>query len=78
MNIEHRCELMSSRNIVKVFHGAFNDIKLLYSACERFPKLKFDTLIEANFLGVANSTSYSKLVKLVLNVEICKEERRSN
>lgn len=71
-------DLVCSNAIVKVFHGAHLDIKLLHLECGNFPASIFDTQVAAKVVGIGNCISYVKLVKELLGVQLQKEERRSD
>ena len=71
-------ELMLDENVVKVLHSCSEDIEVFEGLLGEVPSPIFDTQIAAAFAGFGFSLGYAGLVKAVLNIEIPKEETRSD
>lgn len=61
-----------------VLHSAGEDLVLLLTSIDCLPATLFDTQIAASLLGFGFSQSYQKLVADVLNIDIAKDETRSD
>lgn len=71
-------ELMLDENVVKVLHSCSEDIEVFARLLGLVPSPIFDTQIAAAFAGFGFSLGYAGLVKVVLGVEIPKDETRSD
>lgn len=70
--------LLQCPNVVKVFHACSEDLEVFQHLCGALPVPLFDTQIAAAYLGMDFSMSYSRLVSGLLNVDLPKEETRSD
>ncbi len=71
-------DLLQNQSIVKVFHACAEDLDVFQSYLGVLPEPIFDTQIAAALLGQGRSTGYKNLVKLVFDIDLPKEEQRSN
>ena len=65
-------ELIMRDDIVKIFHGARQDLEIFYSLIGDIPKPIYDTQIMALATGFQTPPSYEKIVKALLGKEINK------
>ena len=70
--------LLTNENVIKVFHACSEDIEVFQHGLGVVPAPVFDTQTAAAILGVGFSLSYQKLVLEYLNLEISKDETRSD
>lgn len=71
-------QLLIAPHIVKIFHSASQDLETLLHALKVFPTPLFDTQIAVTTLGVVNHMmSYQDLVAHILNIEIEKDQART-
>ena len=77
-NLDPLAGLMSSPDTLKVFHSCSEDLEVFQHAMGLIPSPIFDTQIAAAVLGVGFSMSYQRLVEHYLDIEISKEETRSD
>ncbi len=70
--------LLADPNIVKIFHDAPQDLAILNRACGSPPRNIFDTRLAAGFTGLSATLSLSKLVKILLDIDLRKTETRTN
>jgi ribonuclease D len=70
--------LLSNPNIIKVFHSARQDIEILYQIAGQMPVSIFDTQIAALFLGHGDLVGLARVLKAELNIEIAKDQSRTN
>ena len=70
--------LLECPSVVKVLHACSEDLEVFQHLCGAMPAPLFDTQIAAAYLGMDFSMSYSRLVKALLEVELSKEETRSD
>ena len=71
-------KLMLDENVVKVLHSCSEDIEVFERLLDVVPSPIFDTQIAAAFAGFGFSLGYAGLVKAVLNIEVPKDETRSD
>ena len=71
-------ELLEDPAVVKVFHACSEDLEVFHHVLEALPGPLFDSQVGAAALGVNFSISYQKLVVHYLDIEISKEETRSD
>lgn len=64
--------------IVKVLHSCSEDLEVFDQLFKCLPKPLFDTQIAAALLGYGFSVGYARLIKTLLNVDIPKDETRSD
>lgn len=65
-------------HITKVFHAAGEDLEVFDRLLGHLPQPLFDTQTGAAFCGYGASIGYSRLVQAVLNVELSKDQCRSD
>lgn len=77
-NLECLWQLLTDKNILKVFHAARQDIEVLYQVAKRMPVSIFDTQIVALFLGHGNLAGLSRVLDKELNIQIPKDQTRTD
>jgi ribonuclease D len=68
-------ELMSNRDVVKVFHAARQDLEIVHVATGTLPAPVFDTQVAAMVCGFGDSISYVNLVKRIAGQDLDKSSR---
>ena len=63
---------------MKVLHACSEDLEVFLRLTGSLPVPLFDTQLAAAYLGMAHSMGYSKLVKEVLDIDLPKDETRSD
>jgi len=72
-------EVLTSPDVIKVFHSCAEDLEVLGLLCGQMPAPLFDTQIAAAFIGrLGLQESYQSLVRIFLGIELGKGETRSN
>lgn len=71
-------QLLADRSVVKIFHDAPQDLAILNRATGATPQNIFDTRLAAGFAGMPATLSLSCLVRDLLDIELSKEETRTN
>lgn len=71
-------KLLSHRGVVKIFHDAPQDLCILHRVTGAIPQNIFDTRLAAGFADLQATLSLSSLVKELLEIELSKEETRTN
>jgi ribonuclease D len=71
-------ELLADPNVVKIFHDAPQDLAILSRATGSIPNNIFDTRLAAGFTGLPATLSLSKLIKILLDIDLLKTETRTN
>ncbi|MDP0562742.1 MAG: ribonuclease D [Candidatus Endonucleobacter sp. (ex Gigantidas childressi)] len=71
-------ELLQDPTIIKILHSCSEDLEVLQHLTGGTPKPLFDTQLAAAYAGIGYSVSYQKLVKKLLDIELPKDETRSN
>lgn len=77
-NLEPLRELMLDTAVTKVLHSCSEDLEVFQHWLNVVPAPLFDTQIAAAFAGLGFSLGYSSLVKQLLEIEIPKDETRSD
>jgi len=70
--------LLANPNVIKIFHDAPQDLAILSRATGATPKNIFDTRLAAGFTGLSATLSLSKLIKILLDIDLDKTETRTN
>jgi ribonuclease D len=70
--------LLECHQVVKVLHACSEDLEVFQHLCGALPAPLFDTQIAAAYLGMDFSMSYSRLVSRLLDIELPKDETRSD
>lgn len=71
-------EVLVNPDVLKLLHAPSEDIELFRHSFQVLPAPLFDTQIAAAFAGWGHSCGLQKLLKLVLDVNLDKEETRSD
>lgn len=71
-------QLLVNEKVVKVLHSCSEDLEVFARLLSVVPQPIFDTQIGAAFAGIGYSMGYAALIKNLLNVEIPKDETRSD
>ncbi|QIB53259.1 ribonuclease D [Pseudomonas sp. OIL-1] len=71
-------ELLGAPGVIKVFHSCSEDLEVFHHLCGVVPQPLFDTQLAAAYLGMDFSMGYSRLVKALLDIELAKDETRSD
>ncbi len=71
-------DILTNREIIKVFHAASQDMEILYYQFNDMPGPIFDTQIAASMLGHGEQTGYANLVKAILDLELEKSQSRTD
>ena len=71
-------EILSNKNILKVFHAGRQDIEIFFNLTGKIPTPIYDTQIAAMFCGLGDQVSYDGLVNQFLGLKISKESQFSN
>lgn len=77
-SLESLGRLLSNRSVIKIFHDAPQDLAILYRATGAATQNIFDTRLAAGFAGLSYTLSLANLVREVLDIELSKEETRTN
>lgn len=71
-------ELLIAPGVIKVFHSCSEDLEVFHHLCGVVPQPLFDTQLAAAYLGMDFSMGYSRLVRALLDIELPKDETRSD
>jgi ribonuclease D len=71
-------ELLSDRRVIKIFHDAPQDLAILHQATGAATQNIFDTRLAAGFAQLPATLSLSHLVQELLDIELSKEETRTD
>lgn len=71
-------DVLGDRELTKILHAGGEDIGLLRRLTEHEPRAVFDTQIAAAFVGHGFSMAYRSLVQTLCDVELPKDETRSD
>lgn len=71
-------DVIVAPNIIKIFHAASEDLEVFDRLLGKLPSPLFDTQIAASFCGHGASIGYSKLVQTLLDIELSKDQCRSD
>ncbi|WP_165380276.1 ribonuclease D [Candidatus Finniella inopinata] len=67
--------ILQEPSITKVFHSGHQDIEILYNLLGDCPRPIFDTQIAAAFAGLGEGLGYEKLVNVLLDIKVSKDEQ---
>ena len=70
--------LLEDPAVVKVLHACSEDLEVFSRLCGALPSPLFDTQLAAAFLGMDFSMGYSRLVSELLQIDLPKDETRSD
>ncbi len=68
-------ELMTNRQVTKVFHAARQDVEIFFNLSGEVPAPIFDSQVAAMVCGFGEQVSYSMLVKKITDNEVDKSSR---
>ena len=68
-------KILFSKEIIKIFHAAYQDIEILFNLFGKIPKNIIDTQICLSEIGYSNSVGYAEACKNLLNVNINKKNQ---
>ena len=68
-------KILFSKEIIKIFHAAYQDIEILFNLFGKIPKNIIDTQICLSEIGYAHSMGYAEACKTLLNVNINKKNQ---
>ncbi|WP_178114736.1 ribonuclease D [Pseudomonas saliphila] len=71
-------DLLAAPGVIKVFHSCSEDLEVFHHLCGVVPQPLFDTQLAAAYLGMDFSMGYSRLVKALLDLDLAKDETRSD
>lgn len=71
-------KLLENQAVTKVFHACGEDLEVLQELTGSLPEPLFDTQHAAAFAGLGFSLGYTKLVQHFLDIELGKEQTRSD
>lgn len=70
--------VFQSTNTIKALHSCSEDLEVFDRLFKTLPSPLFDTQIAAAFLGYGFSAGYARLIKTLYNIDIPKDETRSD
>ena len=68
-------KILFSKEIIKIFHAAYQDIEILFNLFGKIPTNIIDTQICLSEIGYAHSMGYAEACKNLLNVNINKKNQ---
>ena len=68
-------KILFSKEIIKIFHAAYQDIEILFNLFGKIPKNIIDTQICLSEIGYSHSLGYAEACKKLLNVNINKKNQ---
>ena len=77
-NWQPLASLMENPDVIKVVHSCSEDLEVLMRLTGSLPVPLFDTQLAAAYLSLGFSMGYSRLVQVVLGIELIKGETRSD
>ncbi|MGW8195489.1 MAG: ribonuclease D, partial [Desulforhopalus sp.] len=77
-NLQPLGKLLSDRSVIKIFHDAPQDLAILQRATGTAPQNIFDTRLAAGFSDLSATLSLSNLIKELLDIDLSKNETRTN
>lgn len=77
-NTQVIADILKNPNIVKVVHACSEDLEVFQHAFGVLPESLFDTQIAAGFAGFGSSIGYANLLREVKQIDIPKQETRSD
>jgi len=70
--------LLLDEGRVKIFHAARQDLEVLFQRFGTVPRPVFDTQVAAGFCGLGGQLGYAALVDAALQIEVSKDETRTD
>lgn len=77
-DLEPLRQLLQAPTVLKVLHSCSEDLQVLQTSLGVFPEPLFDTQVAAGFVGEAFAMGYGRLVKALLDIDLDKQETRSD
>lgn len=77
-NLAPLVDIFTRSDCLKIMHSASQDLEVLHQAFDVMPGPLFDTQIAASFLGEADQIAYASILKHRLDIEIEKDQTRTN
>lgn len=77
-NVQPMAEVLANPDIIKVVHACSEDLEVFQYAFGVLPESLFDTQIAAGFAGYGSSIGYANLLRDIKNIDIPKQETRSD
>jgi len=77
-DIQPFLDILFDGSILKVFHAARQDLEIFWHDWQQFPLPLFDTQPAAALLGHGDQVGYANLVKQVLEVDLPKDQSRTD
>ena len=71
-------QLLADQSVIKVLHASSEDLEVFKLLTGTVPTPLFDTQLAAAFANLGFSLGYQALLKCLLNIELPKDETRSN
>ncbi len=71
-------KLFENQNVIKVLHACSEDLEVFKLLTGTVPRPLFDTQLAAAFANLGFSMGYQALLKHILNIDLPKDETRSN
>lgn len=75
LNLKPLLDVMKDTKVLKVFHGARQDLEIFFELMHDVPRPLFDTQIGAMVCGMGNTASYQSLVSQFLGLTLDKSNR---
>ena len=71
-------DIIFSQKILKIFHAGNQDLEIFFNNCKKVPTPIFDTQPAAALLGHGDQVGYANLVKSFFDIELKKDQSRTN
>lgn len=71
-------QLLTNPEVVKVLHSCSEDLEVFKRLLNVVPSPLFDTQLAGSYASVGHNLSYQRLIKALLDVDVPKDETRSN
>ena len=77
-NLAGLVEILSNKQLLKVFHSARQDIEVLYQLANKMPACIFDTQLAAVFFKHGDIAGFARVVEAELGIKLPKTQTRTN
>ena len=77
-NLAGLVEILSNKQLLKVFHAARQDIEVLYQLANKMPACIFDTQLAAVFFKHGDIAGFARVVEAELGIKLPKTQTRTN
>lgn len=71
-------DILYRKDIIKVLHAAHQDLEIFYNLWQKIPYPVFDTQLAAAITGYGDQMGYGRLVEQVLNIQLQKDQARTD